>query len=50
LIEQPMPSRSIRAIQLHAISDDAKRFYKRSGFSESPVDPMALRVGRQFHT
>jgi GNAT superfamily N-acetyltransferase len=40
----------IRAIQLHAISDDAKRFYKRSGFSESPLDPMTPMVGRPFHT
>lgn len=35
----------IRAILLHAISDDAKRFYERCGFSESPVDPMTLMVG-----
>ena len=35
----------IRAILLHAIPDDAKRFYERCGFSESPVDPMTLMVG-----
>ena len=35
----------IRAILLHATSDDAKRFYERCGFSESPVDPMTLMVG-----
>jgi hypothetical protein len=40
----------IRAIQLHAISDDAKRLYERSGFPESPVDPMTLMIGRPFHT
>lgn len=34
----------IRAILLHAISDDAKRFYERCGFSESPVDSMTLMV------
>jgi GNAT superfamily N-acetyltransferase len=34
----------IRAILLHAISDDAKRFYERCGFSQSPVDPMTLMV------
>jgi len=27
----------IRAVLLHAISDDAKRFYERAGFSASPV-------------
>ena len=35
----------IRAILLHAISNDAKRFYERYGFSESPVDPMTLMIG-----
>ena len=35
----------IRAILLHAISEDAKRFYERCGFSESPVDPMTLMIG-----
>lgn len=34
----------IRAILLHAISDDAKRVYERCGFSESPVDPMTMMV------
>ncbi len=34
----------IRAILLHAISDDAKWFYERCGFSESPIDPMTLMV------
>lgn len=35
----------IRAILLHAISDDAKRFYERYGFTPSPVDPMTLMIG-----
>src|SRR5437773_6435213 len=30
----------IRAALLHAISDDARRFYERVGFSASSVDPM----------
>ena len=34
----------IRAILVHAVSEDAKRFYERCGFSASPVDPMALMV------
>jgi GNAT superfamily N-acetyltransferase len=34
----------IRAILLHAISDDAKKFYERCGFSQSPVDPMTLMI------
>lgn len=32
----------IRAVLLHAISEDAKRFYVRHGFVESPVNPMTL--------
>jgi GNAT superfamily N-acetyltransferase len=34
----------IRAILVHAISADAKRFYQRYGFQESPVDPMTLMI------
>ncbi len=34
----------IRAILVHAISDDAKRFYERHGFVGSPVDPMTLMI------
>ncbi|HVB59200.1 MAG TPA: GNAT family N-acetyltransferase [Candidatus Acidoferrales bacterium] len=34
----------IRAILVHAISEDAKRFYERYGFAASPVDPMTLMV------
>ena len=34
----------IRAILVHAISEDAKKFYERSGFSASPVDPMTLMI------
>jgi GNAT superfamily N-acetyltransferase len=34
----------IRAILVHAISEDAKRFYERCGFSPSPLDPMTLMI------
>ena len=34
----------IRAILVHAISDDAKKFYERSGFYASPVNPMTLMI------
>jgi len=34
----------IRAILVHAISEDAKQFYQRCGFIASPVDPMTLMV------
>jgi GNAT superfamily N-acetyltransferase len=34
----------IRAILVHAISEDAKKFYERSGFYPSPVDPMTLMI------
>lgn len=32
----------IRAVLLHAISEDAKRFYEKAGFVASPVDPMTM--------
>ena len=32
----------IRAILVHAISEDAKRFSLRHGFAESPIAPMTL--------
>jgi GNAT superfamily N-acetyltransferase len=34
----------IRAVLLHAISDEAKRFYLHHGFAESPVEPMTMMV------
>lgn len=34
----------IRAILVHAISEEAKRFYERYGFSASPADPMTLMI------
>jgi len=34
----------IRAILVHAISEEAKRFYERHGFMPSPIDPMTLMI------
>jgi GNAT superfamily N-acetyltransferase len=34
----------IRAILVHAISEDAKRFYERYGFTSPPIDSMTLLV------
>lgn len=34
----------IRAIPVHAISDDARRFYERHGFVASSIDPMTLMI------
>lgn len=34
----------IRALLVHAVSDDARRFYERWGFAASPLDPMTLMI------
>lgn len=34
----------VRAILVHAISDNAKAFYERHGFRVSPIEPMTLMV------
>lgn len=34
----------IRAILVHAISERAKRFYEKSGFITSPIEPMTLMI------
>jgi GNAT superfamily N-acetyltransferase len=34
----------IRAILVHAISEEAKHFYSRGGFLPSPLDPMMLMI------
>lgn len=34
----------IRALLVHAISPEAKRFYERHGFAVSPLDPMTLMI------
>ncbi len=35
----------IRALLVHAISDEAKAFYLALGFAESPLEPMTLMLG-----
>ena len=34
----------IRALLCHAISEDAKDFYRRHGFVESPIEPMTVML------
>ena len=34
----------IRAILIHAISEQAKHFYEKHGFTPSPADPMTLMI------
>jgi hypothetical protein len=34
----------IRALLVHALSEDAKAFYLRLGLDASPLDPMTLMV------
>jgi GNAT superfamily N-acetyltransferase len=34
----------VRAILVHAISDEARKFYERCGFRATPIDPMTLLV------
>ena len=34
----------VRAIMVHAISEEAKTFYEKHGFRPSPVEPMTLMV------
>ena len=34
----------VRAILVHAISDEAKTFYEKYGFRPSPLEPMTLMV------
>lgn len=34
----------VRAFLVHAISEEAKKFYLRYGFKESPIQPMTLMI------
>jgi len=34
----------VRALLVHAISDEARTFYERCGFRPSPVQPMTLMI------
>ena len=37
----------VKALLVHTLSEDAKQFYIRNGFLESPLDPMTLIVSLQ---
>ena len=37
----------VKALLVHAISEDEKIFYTRNGFIESPFDPMTLMIALQ---
>ena len=37
----------VKALLVHTLSEDAKRFYTHSGFLESPFDPMTLMIALQ---
>ena len=43
-IAQAAEIAEIRAILVHAISDQAKRFYEKHGFTSSHEDPMTLMI------
>lgn len=43
-IEQAADIIGIRAVLVHAISEDARRFYKKYGFEESPIDDLHLML------
>jgi hypothetical protein len=43
-IAQIAEQAGVRGIVVHAISEEAKRFYSKWGFDESPADPMTLMV------
>ncbi|HEY3391507.1 MAG TPA: GNAT family N-acetyltransferase [Lacipirellulaceae bacterium] len=34
----------VRAILVHAVSEEAREFYERCGFHPSPIDPMTLMI------
>jgi len=44
-IAQAAEIAGIRAILVHAISEEAKRFYEKHGFVASPVDPLTVMIG-----
>jgi len=37
----------VKALLVHTLSEDAKTFYLRNGFLESPLDPMTLIISLQ---
>jgi GNAT superfamily N-acetyltransferase len=34
----------IRALLVHAMSDDARKFYEQAGFRSTPIEPMTLMI------
>lgn len=44
-ITQTSEQLGIRALLCHAIDAQAKEFYLRHGFAESPIDPLTLMMG-----
>lgn len=34
----------IRAVLLHAMSDEARRFYEKAGFAASPIEPLTMMI------
>lgn len=43
-VKQVSKEVGVRAVLVHAISEDAKRFYRQYGFQPSPVDEMTLML------
>jgi hypothetical protein len=43
-VHQAAAIAGIRAILVHAISQEAKQFYSNCGFTPSPVAPMTLMI------
>jgi GNAT superfamily N-acetyltransferase len=37
----------VKALLVHTLAEDAKQFYLRNGFRESPLDPMTLIISLQ---
>ena len=40
----------VKALLVHALSEEAKRFYTRNGFLQSPLEPMTLMIPLQDAT
>ena len=43
-VTAPAKAIGVRALLVHAISEDAKAFYEKHGFRVSPVEPMTLMI------
>jgi hypothetical protein len=47
MMEDVSTQAGIRAPLVHALSENAKAFYLRHGFLQSPIDPMMLMLNLQ---